>query len=71
MLTAIMTVLSTQETALFFGNAFPRYTFGLTYSLEWKGLDFSVFAQGVGKRDMMVRGELIEPFHENYSYVIF
>jgi len=53
------------------GNAFPRYTFGLTYSLEWKGLDFSVFAQGVGKRDMMVRGELIEPFHENYSYVIF
>ena len=31
------------------GNAFPRYTFGLTYSLEWKGIDFSVFAQGVGK----------------------
>lgn len=53
------------------GNAFPRYTFGLTYSLEWKGIDFSVFAQGVGKRDMMIRGELIEPFHENYSYVIY
>ena len=53
------------------GNAFPRYTFGFTYSLEWKGLDFSLFAQGVGKRDMMVRGELIEPFHANYSYVIF
>jgi TonB-linked SusC/RagA family outer membrane protein len=53
------------------GNAFPRYTFGFTYSVNWKGLDFSLFAQGVGKRDMMVRGELMEPFHSNYSYVIF
>ena len=53
------------------GNAFPRYTFGFTYNLSWKGLDFSMFWQGVGKRDMMLRGELIEPFHENYSYNIF
>jgi len=53
------------------GNAFPRYTFGFTYSLNWKGIDFSVFAQGVGKRDMMLRGELIEPFHSNYSYTIY
>ena len=53
------------------GYGFPRYTFGFTYSVEWKGIDFSIFAQGVGKRDMMIRGELIEPFHSNYSYVIF
>lgn len=53
------------------GNAFPRFSFGFTYSLNWKDLDFSIFAQGVGKRDMMVRGELMEPFHANYSYVIF
>jgi hypothetical protein len=53
------------------GNAFPRYTFGFTYSLNWNNWDFSLFAQGVGKRDMMVRGELVEPFHQNYSYVIY
>lgn len=53
------------------GNAFPRYTFGFTYNFEWKGLDFSMFWQGVGKRDMMLRGELMEPFHANYSYNIF
>lgn len=53
------------------GNAFPRLTFGFTYSLEWNGLDFSMFWQGVGKRDMMLRGELIEPFHSNYSYNIY
>jgi TonB-linked SusC/RagA family outer membrane protein len=53
------------------GNAFPRYTFGFTYSLEYKGFDFSVMLQGVGKRDMYVRGELVEPFHSNYSYCIY
>ncbi len=53
------------------GNAFPRYTFGFTYDVSWKNFDFSMFWQGVGKRDMMVRGELVEPFHSSYSYVIY
>lgn len=30
-----------------------------------------MFWQGVGKRTMMLRGELIEPFHANYSYTIY
>ena len=53
------------------GNAFPRYTFGFTYGLNWKGIDFSMFWQGVGKRDRMLRGELIDPYHANYSYTIY
>ena len=53
------------------GNAFPRYTFGFTYGLTWKGLDFNLMLQGVGKRSMYLRGELIEPFHSNYSYCIY
>lgn len=53
------------------GNAFPRYTFGFTYSVDYKGFDFSLMLQGVGKRDMYIRGELIEPFHSNYSYCIY
>ncbi len=53
------------------GNAFPRYTFGFTYDVAYKNFDFSILIQGVGKRDMFVRGELIEPFHSNYSYAIY
>lgn len=53
------------------GNAFPRYTFGFTYDVSYKGFDFGFILQGVGKRDMYVRGELIEPFHSNYSYAIY
>ncbi len=53
------------------GNAFPRMTYGLTYDVTFKGFDLGLLIQGVGKRDMFVRGELIEPFHSNYSYCIY
>ena len=54
-----------------FGNPFPRYTFGLTYNVEVKGFDLSVFVQGVGKRTMMVRGEQVEPYHFNYGATMY
>ncbi len=41
------------------GNPFPRYTYGFNYAVSWKQLDISsIFIQGVGKRDMFLRGEL-------------
>lgn len=54
-----------------FGNPFPRYTFGATYNVEFKGFDMSIFIQGVGKRTMMIRGELVEPFHYNYGMTMY
>lgn len=53
------------------GNPFPRYTFGFNYGLTWRGFDFSMFWQGVGKRSQYVRGEMLEPFHANYSWIIY
>ena len=38
------------------GNSTPRYNFGLTLDAEWNGFDFSVFFQGVGKRDYWLSG---------------
>ncbi|MBZ4037477.1 TonB-dependent receptor [Flavobacterium sp. 17A] len=54
-----------------FGNPFPRYTFGATYNIDYKNFDLSVFIQGVGKRTMMIRGELVEPFHYNYGMTMY
>ncbi|MCH5233309.1 MAG: TonB-dependent receptor [Muribaculaceae bacterium] len=34
------------------GNSTPRYAFGATVGLTWKGFDFEMFWQGVGKRDL-------------------
>lgn len=33
------------------GNTTPRYRFGLNLDFAWKGIDFSIFFQGVAKRD--------------------
>lgn len=53
------------------GHAFPRLTFGFTYDVAWKGFDMNMLWQGVGKREMALRGETIEPFHGGYSFVMF
>lgn len=33
------------------GNSTPRYSFGITLTADYKGFDFNLFVQGVGKRD--------------------
>lgn len=53
------------------GNPFPRYTFGFTYRIAYKGFDMSLFIQGVGKRDQFLRGELVEPFHYGYGATVY
>ncbi len=34
------------------GNSTPRYNFGIKADIAWKGFDFNIFFQGVGKRDL-------------------
>ena len=38
------------------GNNTPRYNYGITLDAEWKGIDISMFFQGVGKRDVELGG---------------
>jgi len=54
------------------GNQLPQYLFGINASASWKGFDFSVFFQGVGKQDLYLseifngnvfRGPANGPFH--------
>lgn len=53
------------------GNPFPRYSFGINYSFNLKGIDFSMFWQGVGQRDVWLRGESVEAFHNNNEGPVF
>jgi TonB-dependent starch-binding outer membrane protein SusC len=53
------------------GNPFPRYTFGFTYSMNVKNFDVVLFVQGVGKREAMLRGEQVEPFHFGYGGTMY
>lgn len=54
-----------------FGSPFPRFTYGFTYNMAVKNFDLNLFIQGVGKRTMMLRGEMIEPFHYNYGMTMY
>ncbi|MDR0506183.1 MAG: TonB-dependent receptor [Dysgonamonadaceae bacterium] len=38
------------------GNTTPRYNFGIDLTAAWKGIDFRMFLQGVGKRDIWQGG---------------
>lgn len=44
------------------GNPSPRYEFSLNMGAEWKGFDFSVFLQGVGKKEIYYDGSGARPF---------
>jgi len=54
------------------GDPFPHYTFGLNYNVTFKSFDLTVFIQGVLKRQELIRGELIEPYHfTNYGGTVY
>lgn len=43
------------------GNSTPRYLYGFRFGADWKGFDFDIFFQGVGKRDYWANGPLFIP----------
>lgn len=49
------------------GNTTPRYAFGITAGFEYKGFDFSMFWQGIGKRDYMLGGAAFWGFSDEWE----
>lgn len=58
-------VIKEDDDRFILGNNFPHYTYGFSYAFNWKGIDFSMFWQGVGRRSVWLRGESVEAFHNN------
>lgn len=54
------------------GNYFPRYEYSLNLGAQWKGLDLTVFFQGVGKLDNYLSGTGTQPFFsQSFQGTIF
>jgi len=49
------------------GNSTPRYTFGLSMGLNYKGFDFSTFLQGIGKRDVWIGNSALWGFTSEWN----
>ncbi len=43
------------------GDPFPRYSYALNLTADYKGFDFAVMFQGVGRRDLLLQGDAIMP----------
>lgn len=56
----------TTEDLVYAGDASPHYTFGVKLGLEWKGLDFQAFFQGVAKQKTLRTGSIYAPWVTNY-----
>lgn len=49
------------------GNNTPRYSYGITAGFEYKGFDFEMFWQGIGKRDYMCGGNAFWGFTSQWD----
>ena len=48
------------------GTANPRYSYGVNFSCDFKGFDFSFFLQGVGLRTTFLTGAAKLPFEQSW-----
>ncbi len=50
------------------GNSTPRYSFGTTFQASYKAIDFQIFVQGVGRRQIMANIRNHMPFPVAFQY---
>lgn len=49
------------------GNSLPRFQYGGQFSCAWRGLDFSLAFQGIGKQQSYIASEMVQPLRDNYG----
>lgn len=54
----------------YLGTTDPRYLFGFNFGANWKGIDFSMFWQGVGKRNFMPNPRSLMPYREAWMQAL-
>ena len=59
----------TSEDRVLLGNSLPRYQYGGTVNLGWKGIDFSLAFQGIGKQTCYLAKEMVQPVRDNYGNI--
>jgi TonB-linked SusC/RagA family outer membrane protein len=52
---------------VYLGSSQPRYSYGFDAGFSWKGLDFSVFLQGIGERKVLVQSQYSMPFVDGWQ----
>jgi len=51
------------------GNSLPRFQYGGRFNCSWKGLDFSLVFQGIGKQNSYLSAAYVQPLRNNYGNI--
>lgn len=62
-------VISSEYDRVPLGNSLPRFQYGGTINLGWKGLDMSIAFQGIGKQNAYLDRAMVEPLRDNYGNI--
>ncbi len=57
----------TTDDLVYYGDASPHYTFGINLGANWKGIDFSMFFQGVGQQYVLREGQMMCPWYSGWT----
>ena len=51
------------------GGSLPHYMYGANIRMDYKGFDFSLVVQGVGKQNVRLEGLMVQPLVENWGNI--
>lgn len=57
----------TTDDLVYYGDAAPHYTFGITLGAQWKGIDLNMFFQGVGQQYTLREGQMMCPWFSGWT----
>lgn len=61
--------ISSEYDRVLLGGSLPRYMYGGNIRLDWKGIDFSLTVQGIGKQLSQITTSMVQPFRAEFIEV--
>ncbi len=62
-------VISSEYDRVPLGNSLPRFQYGGTVNMGWRGIDMSIAFQGIGKQNSYLDRAMVEPLRDNYGNI--
>lgn len=59
--------ISPEYDRVLLGGSLPRFMYGGRINLGWKGIDFSMAFQGIGKRNVRLETAMVQPLKDNFG----
>lgn len=59
--------ISPEYDRVLLGGSLPRFMYGGRINLGWKGIDFSMAFQGIGKQNVRMETAMVQPLKDNFG----